>query len=103
MLHPWHHKESHECLGPLPTHSVDYAVVILDGVERRNCRVIPTVVEDQFPPARLKCGEVWLGSIQDLGCFFLCCPHDLIDVRVPIVPIVLLIDHIGKVSATKGE
>jgi len=40
-----HHIEPHERLWLLPAHSIENIVVIINGVERRNGRVVPPVVE----------------------------------------------------------
>src|SRR5260370_34072905 len=67
MLHSLHHIEPYEGIGFLFAHRRQNALVVVDGIERRNAGVAPSMIENQFPAARLERFHVGLRGDQNGG------------------------------------
>src|SRR5580700_2722930 len=71
--HPRNHEETIELLragGRLMSRIREFVekrantVVVSNRAERRNCRIAPTVILDEFPSIRAEASEIWIRRIQ---------------------------------------
>ena len=65
MPHAGHHEEAREVAGVLAAHLVHDALVVLDGVDRRDPRVGPAGIEQQLAAVRLELLEIGIGRVDE--------------------------------------
>src|ERR1700720_3176282 len=103
MLHSGDHVEAHEGIGLRFAHGGLNAFVVVDGVERGNGGIVPSVVENQFAAVGLERLQVGLGGVQNGGEFFVGCGYGVVELGLLVVPIGLLVHHIAEKSVTEGK
>src|ERR1700686_175533 len=72
MLHSGDHVEAHEGIGLRLAHGGLNAFVVVDGIERRNAGVVPSMIENEFAAVGLErfqvgVGEAWNGGELSTG------------------------------------
>lgn len=51
MLHSGNQVDANEALYSLRSHCCDHALIVVDGVQRRDGRIVPAMVQDEFATA----------------------------------------------------
>src|SRR6185503_14233470 len=98
MLHSWDHVKTREGVRGGAAHFCDHALIVVHGIERRNRGIVPAVIEDQLASARPEGTKVGIGSVERLSRFLGSSFHAAIDSKDFVIPVLLVVDHVGVVS-----
>src|SRR5436190_848318 len=94
------------CVGLAPILLGDgshHALVVVDGVERRDRPVLPTVIHDDLSAASLQASEVRVGRVEDAGQLVIGDVDVAVEVEGPEVPARILEDHVGEKLVPEKE
>src|ERR1017187_2534493 len=97
MLHAGNHVEAHEALSGTGAHGVEHAVVIVDTVRRRDGRIVPTVIEDEFTAAGPKVVQIGFRGVEGARGLFVGGLHGGIDLGSERIPSRIFEHHVAEV------
>src|SRR5207245_10348384 len=70
------------------------AAVIINGITRRNCGVVPTVVKKKFSSARFERAEIRIDGIHDCSDFFVDDLQVSIDIERAPIPVEVVVSDL---------
>src|ERR1039458_173582 len=94
VLHAWDHEQAHERGAVFGTHFGDHALEVVDGALGRNCRIAPTVVEDELSAAFPETLQIGVRRVQHAAHFVIRGLGIAIYPECPEIPCRIREDHV---------
>ena len=98
VLHARHHVKAHERIRVVLPHLRDDSVVIVHRVQRRNRRIIPAVIHNQFSAPRFEWPQIRIGRVQRACSFFVGGFQSASSRKGFVIPVGFFIHHVREIS-----